>query len=278
MTLLRSIPRSAFTAVPRAAAAATPGARRMILTPLRDQVDEIAHRLGQGESAEQILTGVLPGQEELAERRESIAIQLAVEGWNIGGALLGKRAYAQYEAKALSVNPVFFGADELVANFLGAQVGEWIAMTSRLESETTAERYGRIVRSAIEGFKDPRSGEFRSPTPPELARIFKTRALAQSDGRANLMARTLTNWAYNEGATGVYQDSGVQMGEWVATLDEVTGEWDASLNGTLVRLGETFVAAGDTFRGSDGSVQTAGIDVTHPPLHPNCRCTIVPVL
>lgn len=78
--------------------------------------------------------------------------------------------------------------------------------------------------------------------------------------RAMLIARTETSLAHNEGAVQSYIDSGVVEGkEWLIASDAC----DECLpyNGEVVGVNETF---------SNGEYA--------PPLHPNCRCTTIPVI
>jgi HK97 family phage portal protein len=55
-------------------------------------------------------------------------------------------------------------------------------------------------------------------------------------------------------------------------------EFCQPLEGMIVNLGTNFVNQGEVIDGADGgSYVTDYEDVLHPPLHPNCRCTILPV-
>jgi SPP1 gp7 family putative phage head morphogenesis protein len=80
------------------------------------------------------------------------------------------------------------------------------------------------------------------------------------DKRAMLIARTESSLAHNEGAVQSYIDSGVVEGkEWLIANDAC----DECLpyNGEVVGVNEVF---------SNGEYS--------PPLHPNCRCTTIPVV
>ena len=101
--------------------------------------------------------------------------------------------------------------------------------------------------------------------------------MAESRVRANMLARTMTQWSYQEGSMTNFKDAGFERGEWMATLDEATGEWDEALDGTIVALGGSFVSAGQSFETSSGANLVCPLEVQHPPLHPNCRCVILPV-
>jgi len=81
--------------------------------------------------------------------------------------------------------------------------------------------------------------------------------------RSVRIARTEVIEASNQGQLRVYEDSGVvQLKEWITALDEHTCEECMEANGDTARLGEVF--------------PTTGVEA--PPHHPNCRCTIAPVI
>jgi HK97 family phage portal protein len=97
---------------------------------------------------------------------------------------------------------------------------------------------------------------------PKLAKRVSSVYGEAKGYRSKLIARTETIAASNQGALQAYDQSGVvEKKEWLTALDERTCEECAALNGQIRKLQENF----------SGGVET-------PPLHPNCRCTIIPVL
>lgn len=85
-------------------------------------------------------------------------------------------------------------------------------------------------------------------------------AFAFSDDRADMIARTETANAETQGSLAGYRESGVvEAKEWSA--DELACDECDGLDGEQVGLDEPFSD------GSDG-----------PPAHPDCRCTVVPVI
>jgi HK97 family phage portal protein len=79
--------------------------------------------------------------------------------------------------------------------------------------------------------------------------------------RAELIARTESTTANNEGLIEAYKQSGVATGkEWIAVMDDRTREEHAMLNGEIVGLNENF---------------SNGLSY---PQEPNCRCLIGPAM
>lgn len=99
--------------------------------------------------------------------------------------------------------------------------------------------------------------------------------------RSLRVARTETLKASNNATEDAYKQTGyVVAKEWIVNPDACP-QCEA-FEGKTIGLGETFVKQGQSYSYTDreGEEQVASNtydDVDNPPLHPNCRCTIVPV-
>ena len=95
---------------------------------------------------------------------------------------------------------------------------------------------------------------------------------------ATRIARTETSFASNRSAREAYRQSGyVTHKEWFANPDAC--EFCQEINGKTVGLDDDYFALGDSFVGKDGGVFNFDFEeVGEPPLHPNCECTIIPVI
>jgi len=96
--------------------------------------------------------------------------------------------------------------------------------------------------------------------------------------RIERLARTEVVKTSNEITEAAYkQSSVVSKKEWFANPGKC--EFCSSLNGSVVSLGATFVPIGATMEGTDGGSRVNSYeDVKHPPTHPGCRCTLIPVI
>lgn len=93
--------------------------------------------------------------------------------------------------------------------------------------------------------------------------------------RSFKIARTETSRSTNFATDEGYNQSGVVKGkQWLTALDERTDDACIEMNGKIVDLGDNFLESGD----SVGDVTADYGDVGYPPLHVNCRCTIVPII
>lgn len=95
--------------------------------------------------------------------------------------------------------------------------------------------------------------------------------------RAEMIARTETIAASNAGAEEAYRQSPVvTYKEWFANPGAC--EFCVSLNGKVVGISTDFLKLGDAVTSESGATYNVDYeDVGHPPLHPDCRCTILPV-
>lgn len=79
--------------------------------------------------------------------------------------------------------------------------------------------------------------------------------------QAERLVRTETNYAMNQGHLKGYADSGVvEKYEFLAAIDSRTSKLCKNQNGKVYKLGE------------------ATVGVNYPPVHCNCRSTVIPVL
>ncbi len=84
--------------------------------------------------------------------------------------------------------------------------------------------------------------------------------------RSMLIARTEAIRASNAGQEEAYKQSGVVVAkEWLVAHDDRLCDRCAPMNGKILPLDDTF--AEDDYE-----------DIQYPPLHPNCRCCLIPVI
>jgi len=106
------------------------------------------------------------------------------------------------------------------------------------------------------------TGLLNGQGPMEMARQMVRDVDDIGINRARMIARTETIWSYNEAALNMFESAGV---EGVA-LDV---EWSTAGHGVCERCQEL-----------EGQVYTIeeARKSHHPPLHPNCRCALIPVV
>lgn len=102
------------------------------------------------------------------------------------------------------------------------------------------------------------------------------------DYRLEMIVRTETIRSYNAGTNALFGEWGVKEKQWWATYDERACPFCLSMHQKVIPVGGAFATLGDTITGLGGDANqtmTVGFgDVAYPPLHVNCRCTLLPVL
>jgi len=93
-----------------------------------------------------------------------------------------------------------------------------------------------------------------------------------SESRAEIIARTEMVRASNMGARISYEVFGVKEMSWLDTDDNRTCPICKEMDGKTVVVGQPFAVAGDEIAG----VRVSYSVVEVPPIHPKCRCTIIP--
>lgn len=114
---------------------------------------------------------------------------------------------------------------------------------------------------------------------PQLAKLIEDMFGDANRVRALRIARTEVIKAGNRGALEAYRQSNVVIGkEWFTALDERVCEWCGPLHGKIKALNTNFFHQGETYLGKEGGTLNLDYsDIGEPPLHPSCRCTLIPI-
>lgn len=100
-----------------------------------------------------------------------------------------------------------------------------------------------------------------------------------SEHRAEMIARTEMIRASNMGARISYEIFGIKEMIWLDTDDSRTCPICKSMDGKTVAIGQPFASIGDVIEAEDGSQYKIAYETVEvPPIHPSCRCTVIPKL
>ena len=135
----------------------------------------------------------------------------------------------------------------------------------------------RVRQSLITGINQ---GESIRNLEKRITRVYK-----QAEGyRAERIARTESIRATNFASVESWKQSGgVTSKQWSAVIDDRTADVCLQFHGLTIPLGNTFLEKDKTIEvptpGDDPNDTFTNTfeDVEHPPLFPNCRCTLLPV-
>ena len=98
--------------------------------------------------------------------------------------------------------------------------------------------------------------------------------------RAQLVVRTETIRAWNWGSQLWWKESGVvEKKQRYTALDERVCEFCWPMNWKIIGLDDNFYKQGEILTGENGKQMKLDYsNPPYPPLHPNCRCVILPVI
>lgn len=134
--------------------------------------------------------------------------------------------------------------------------------------------------TTMQELKDSLSeGAANGESVPELQDRVNTIFNGYMENRSELIARTEVIRASNFATEETYKQSQiVKKKEWLTAVDERTCPYCAKMDGKIVAVEETFVKEDGTVETEAGTMTADYGAVRYPPLHPRCRCTIIPVL
>lgn len=131
--------------------------------------------------------------------------------------------------------------------------------------KTDREKLISIIAGGIEAGESV--GDIKSHISAKFTDIKKT--------QSELITRTEVIKASNMGALDAFEQSGIVEGkQWLTAKDERVCRQCGPMNGKTIGLRKDFFKKGESFEGLTFDYES----IHTPPLHPNCRCVLLPVL
>jgi len=168
--------------------------------------------------------------------------------------------------------------------------GDDLKAYARTESIRLSNRAADSVNryTAVKFSKVIGDGVANGETIPQIAERVRTWAVKDGDGeratkrRALTIARTEAQRASRSAEVEAWKSSGVVTGKtWLLAPDpcEFCEAASDAFSKNAVGLEDSFYGQGSEIIGKDGNVMVADYEaIDGPPLHPNCRCSLQPVL
>jgi len=161
------------------------------------------------------------------------------------------------------------GAINITTEFASAYLVEYGGVLIKGINETTRQA---LMDSLSEGFD---LGEGIDDLSERVTSIFTT----ASEIRAEMIARTEALKASNAATVEAYRQSEVVVAkEWLTEMDNHTCVFCEDLDGKAIPLDDNYFNQGDTFTVGDNTMDISMADVGEPPVHPDCRCTTIPII
>lgn len=187
--------------------------------------------------------------------------------FNIGGKKgLGKLADAPGGAEAIEALGISWDANnEERSKFLDSY-------TVRLSERITKEQRNQLkeaIRSSIDEGESTREA---------TDRVFEALNLDEK-WKAERIARTESARTYSQGELTSWKEAGVEGKQWILAAgscpicDEIAKKYEKAIS-----LQDNFFDKGHSVDTAEGKFTFDYEDIDSPPAHPQCRCTVVPVV
>lgn len=173
--------------------------------------------------------------------------------------------------------PLFAGVMSVQAeNIAGAYGIAWDI--TRPEVQEFLETYSMEFAKGIQGVSEKALRELVAQSQeegwsvPTLRKALTAKWDEFDSVRAERIARTETIRSSNAGSQEAWREAGIQKKQWYTSIDGRQCAWCESMHEKVVSIEGNFAEAGQMIMGDKKlDVQTTA----YPPLHPNCRCTIL---
>ena len=189
------------------------------------------------------------------------------------------KPYAQTIAEAgLSQGASLLPSGSLDLGLLSGKASEFVVEATnraairmaRSVSDSLAERVANIIRIGIE----------ETATGTDVIGLLEEAGF--DENRAQTIARTESARAYTDGQNAAWEASGVVKGKtWLVSpfACEFCEAAAKQFGEKSVGVKDAFYERGATITGASGATMALDFDDTSgPPLHPNCRCSLLPVI
>lgn len=227
----------------------------------KDQRDTLIDMLPEGKSARRIKQ-INPNDFQFDPQKEGEKYAKAVED------------FVENIIKAQSVEAFnFLGVDNIL-DLDNPIVREYLESTTfrfgREVTKTTNKKVGKLLSNSI------KKGESIQIIRKKLQRLF----IQFSKARAERIARSEVIRATNFATEQSYIKSGVvSHKEWLTALDERVCQWCLPMNRRVIPLEHKYFDYNDSFQGTQGGILKFNYtSIQYPPLHPSCRCTLIPII
>lgn len=145
--------------------------------------------------------------------------------------------------------------------------------------KTWSVKLGKESTQTTKDFIDKTLKDFADTEGASIADLRTTlKDYFDDSAKADMIARTEVSRATGYAQEEVYKEGGAVGKQWITADDERTCEFCSEMDGVIVATDENFVEKGDDFAGASGGILSIGYsDVKSAPLHPSCRCDLIPV-
>lgn len=172
---------------------------------------------------------------------------------------------------------------ELVLEFIGledefnpisTEVDDYIKeQSNKVAANFNEQTRDELVETLSEAYTD---GLSTAQIAKRIDSVYAKAGLGKDGYRSERVARTEAIRSNNHATQETYKQLGTINKEWFTNPGACS--LCAPFDGRIVGVAQNFLMKGEEYLDADGKARTNNYeDVQHPPLHPQCRCVILPV-
>lgn len=235
---------------------------------------------------------IVEAQEEIfrnkCEQYINGLVQRAIENVPEEVALMKNKALLDEEDEVIRATLDFTPILNEVALISGQQalsfIGEeqpYLAMDIRKNIEANVKKFARsMIETDREKIIDILSkGVINGDSIPKIRKQITDTFAEFSKTQAERVTRTEVIRTSNLGSMDAWEQSGVVTGkQWLTALDDRVDPLCAYMNGKVISLQKNYFDKNQILEVNGHKADFSYGSIKVPPLHPNCRCTLLPVL
>lgn len=190
-------------------------------------------------------------KQESINKLDPILTQVLIQAGNQANRLISvDQPYIPKSIKTIDTKAFI---KEQILKFMGSAIDTDVDLMTEIISD------GLVAEASVSQIRQAIIDKFGDYTQSQATKITRTEVIKAS----------------NLGSQDAWEQSGiVEAKQWLATEDDRTDAECSELDGKIVGLEDNYFNQGDKFMGLSLDYE----DIEYPPLHPNCRCVILPVL
>ena len=224
----------------------------------KQQIDDVLGIINLKTQAREVGFEVKADSTSINEQIRQLISQWETNLFNDTQPVMGDLTQEAAKDAALTFGATFNISDALVQQLIKTQTFKF----AQKVSQTSADKIQAIISEAFQ------AGNSLSEISQKITDLGEVWQGARSD----MVARTETVRAANDGAKMGYKAAGVTKLRWSSVLDDNTSEICQALDGKIVGIDSPFLTDEDA-SGFDLSYENGSME--NPPAHPNCRSTII---
>ncbi len=177
--------------------------------------------------------------------------------------------------REVGTNTLMFMGYNMILDTSKHRIQKYLSLNApKLADSIVDTQYEKVAKALKEGVQEGEGAQL-------LARRVESKFKDLKRYQSERIARTEVLRASNKATIEAYRETNVVAGkEWLTSRDDRVCDWCDPMDGKIIpdSIDKNFFNKGDEYEVDGQTMNLSYEGVDGPPLHPNCRCTTVPVI